>query len=240
MATIEDAYRAAKSFDDLCRINVQFLNGTYDHTAYHCGPVDDETIPLLDDLCLVNSLGFYTYSGQPSDCDMEQSCKSPCIWKCWQSRGYLNGFIDNKYIDDLRYYLDYKKESNGVYYSIEYSDLTYENTIPFQTYTYPNGKKSKLYKTHRISWISASGFTMTEDDVKKNICHNVTNWEYPGVGAHLSEYSCEHNELIDLHIDCGVDTTIFKNCASVQLVTRDFDSSLSLEKLIIDFFVSHS
>ena len=64
--TVEEEYENVKTFDDLLKINIKFLNGTYDHTCYYCTKINDETLPLVDNLKIINKLGFYTYDGQPS------------------------------------------------------------------------------------------------------------------------------------------------------------------------------
>lgn len=93
-------YSKMKTFDELCNSNVEFLNGKYTETFYHLGPVDEETIPLLDDLRRINKLGFFSTEGQPAKLADQESDEI--------QRSYLMGFFKNyktteefiKYIND--------------------------------------------------------------------------------------------------------------------------------------------
>ena len=210
MTTIEQAYYSAKTYQDLCDINVKFLQGVYDHTAYHGAPVNSETIPLLGDLCRLNALGMHTFSGQPATSTFtETPCKAVY---CHQQRSYLEGFIKNKYTSSLKEILD---NCDDVYYFIQYPDGSTATNIPF---------KNKMFRLHRDAYISPRD--------------HIIQWT-GSVGAAFSEDGMDFlEEEKELMTDAGVKAEILEDCAVVALATRDFNSPVSLEKLMIAFFLS--
>jgi len=142
--SIEEAYHCAETFQDLCDINVLFLQGVYDYTAYHCGPVDTETIPLLDDLCKLNKLGFYTHEGQPSTSDT-----------CFQQRGYLDAIVQSKHIPALKAHL----ENSDLFYLFDFNGDT-ETNIPFEKGVY---KLNRTSYNGGLTW-ETSCYTNIHDD----------------------------------------------------------------------------
>ena len=244
--TIEDEYSDAKTFQDLRDINVKFLKGIYDHTAYHGGPVDSETIPLLDDLCRLNTLGAYTFCGQPGLCTFREVRKIPIrdddikkgiisVFECHQQRAYLDMFIERKYIRSFKSYLKtfYKHD---VYYFIDYDDDydIIDTNIPY-TVDPDSKNKSKMFHMHRTAHIAIQGFKINEE-MYKHILPTITNWT-KGTGACISsDYTLYADEIKDLHSYCNAE--VFKDCIGLVLVTSEYDSSISLEKLMIDFFTN--
>jgi hypothetical protein len=226
--TIEDAYKAANTYEDMCMINVKFLKGVYTHTAYHVGPVNTETIPLLDDLCKLNVLGLYTYNGQPSSTTVDDSYSTNVV-HYYQTRGYLDALIQNKYISMLKIFLDLHYDC--VYYFFEHTDGATETNIPFVDSTIHG---SIDYPLSRKATIITSGFTVTPI-MHDMIAANVNMWN-DGGDACIPEFGCDLQEQIQLHELEGVNPDVFNDCTAVVLVTRDYNSSVSLEKLMLEFF----
>jgi hypothetical protein len=209
MTTIEKAYYSAKTYQDLCDINVKFLQGVYDHTAYHGAPVNSETIPLLGDLCRLNALGMHTFSGQPATSTFTETPYK--LVYCHQQRSYLEGFIENKHTSSLKELLD---NCDDVYYFIQYPDGSTATNIPF---------KNKMFRLHRDAYISPHD--------------HIIQWT-GSVGAAFSEDGMDFlEEEKELMTDAGVKAEILEDCAVVALATRDFNSPVSLEKLMIAFFL---
>ena len=236
--TIEDAYEAAQTYQDLCDINVKFLQGIYDHTAYHCGPVCDETIPLLGDLCRLNALGMYTFNGQPAKSTFHQTELAlerrdnsiKALW-CHQQRPYLEGFVENKHVYALKTYLDAHQDA-GVLYFIEYPDGVVNSTICCSDKSLLSGRQ--VYPLHREAYIMTGGFTMTQE-AYTHILPTIDGWT-KGFGAVFSDAALRIDEEKDLHMGCGVKPCVLDDIACIVLTTRDFNMAVSLEKLMIDFF----
>lgn len=57
--------RAATDFSQLCALNRQFLLGKIPETPYHCGPIEDETRPLVNGLLKLHDFHLLTDNSQP-------------------------------------------------------------------------------------------------------------------------------------------------------------------------------
>ena len=62
----EELFHNVKTFTDLQYIYIKFLKGEIEISPDQYGPVNSETIPLLNDLIKINKLDFISVSGQPS------------------------------------------------------------------------------------------------------------------------------------------------------------------------------
>lgn len=60
-------WRQARTLADLGELVVAWLNGDLIETPGHMGPPDDETIPLIFTLSLINRSGFVTDNSQRAD-----------------------------------------------------------------------------------------------------------------------------------------------------------------------------
>lgn len=65
----EKLWTAATNFSQLCSLNRKFLLGKMAQTPYHFGPIDDETIPLVQPLLELHDFGLLTIGSQPYDHD---------------------------------------------------------------------------------------------------------------------------------------------------------------------------
>jgi hypothetical protein len=125
-------YSKMKTFQQLCDSNVAFLNGEYDETFYHNGPVDDETIPLLDDLKRINKLGFISMEGQPAKLADEESEEL--------QRSYLSGIFKN-----------YKTTEEFVQYINDHNVRDPENFIFFVLFSFDK-KEEEETSMHNINY----------------------------------------------------------------------------------------
>jgi hypothetical protein len=62
---VKQLFSQIQNFAELCKVNILFLRGEIPMTPYHLGPIDEETVPLVEKLVEINRLGFLTISGQP-------------------------------------------------------------------------------------------------------------------------------------------------------------------------------
>ena len=125
------------SFTELIQYNLKFLNGELDKTFYHGGPVDPETLPLLDKLKSINSLGFFTIAGQPSLCEgptfisktkkVNGKTEGNFYYKSEQ-KSYLIGFIEKS--ESTKKLLLYLHKNDKVHISISNKDGKYISNFP--------------------------------------------------------------------------------------------------------------
>ena len=94
VAQVQDsriAYESAESIDDLKRMNIAFLKGELQATAYHFGPLLAESAPLIDKLVALNELDFLTTGSQPGGTFRSQGTS-------YMQRFYVEGVIPRKYL----------------------------------------------------------------------------------------------------------------------------------------------
>ena len=94
VAQVQDsriAYESADSIDDLKRMNISFLKGELQATAYHFGPLLAESTPLVEKLVTLNELDFLTTGSQPG-------CTVHSQGRRYEQRFYIDGVMPRKYL----------------------------------------------------------------------------------------------------------------------------------------------
>ncbi len=56
------------SYEDLLKVNVMFLRGELKETPYHLGPLEPDSIPLIDELIEMHNLRMLSVNGQGGLC----------------------------------------------------------------------------------------------------------------------------------------------------------------------------
>ena len=57
-----------KTYDDLLKLNIEFINGKIEWTPYHCGPLHTLSLQLIDNLVKLHHYGILTVGGQEPLC----------------------------------------------------------------------------------------------------------------------------------------------------------------------------
>ena len=222
LLSIEDSYKAAKTFADVCMTNVAFLEGIYEYTSYHLGPVDAETIPMLTDLKCLNALGAFTFDSQPGVNNASQTQMH--TWNLQQQRAYLDFIIHEDFLPVIKKYLGPDTDAGkAVYYMFESPDVNVEidTNIPLNT----NGR----FPVGRSATISTIGFHINHD-VLKHI-EPCVDWHEGNTS--LGWYT-ERDDIIATLEGEGVDPEIFEHYAGVTLVARDYGANVSLTQLVLN------
>ena len=84
----------AQDFTELLVLNRKFLRGEILETPYHCAPIDEETIPLVEGLLKIHDLGLLTYSSQPYQDDRGFPVGED--WADYQQRPFLSFLVADK------------------------------------------------------------------------------------------------------------------------------------------------
>ena len=131
-------FHNVKTFTDLQYIYIKFLKGEIRISPDQYGPVNSETIPLLNDLVKINKLGFITTSGQPSKCQYE--IFSDNSFKSYEQKGYITGFLEHEHLKSFSEYMEHQQH---FFYSIlNYSNETIIDTFPNDRYNLTRRKVS--------------------------------------------------------------------------------------------------
>lgn len=84
-------WRSARTLADLGELAIAWLHGEINQTPGHNGPPDDETIPLIPALVIVNRGGFVTENSQLAGFDGDDT------WNTW-----VSGFASDATLARLR------------------------------------------------------------------------------------------------------------------------------------------
>lgn len=88
---MSDIWFSVNEYKDLVNLNVKFIKGELSQTPYHLGPLDSETLPLVEKLIKMHARGILTLEGQPGICEYKQF-----IPHTWIQNGQIEG---NWYVD---------------------------------------------------------------------------------------------------------------------------------------------
>ena len=117
------SFKDVQTYRDLQDVNILFLQGKLKKTPYHLGPVDEETIPLLENLITINDLGFISVMGQPALDEIKfvdrtwklngQICGN--WWYQLRQRSVIEGYLPKAYLD---LFLEFMVNQPDYYYRI--------------------------------------------------------------------------------------------------------------------------
>ena len=116
----QDRYHSVRSFEDLLKLNVDFIEGKIKWTPYH--QKEYTAGPLQHDLIKTNQLGFLTLGGQ---CAEDTPTK--------EKKLFLDGYLKPKLV---RNFIKYLKRFPKIEYFIEFPnnlDLKNQNTKQIKT-----------------------------------------------------------------------------------------------------------
>jgi hypothetical protein len=66
---IDCRWYQVKTYDDLLKLNIEFINGKIERTPYHWGPLHTSSQQLIDNLVELHHYGILTVNGQESLCN---------------------------------------------------------------------------------------------------------------------------------------------------------------------------
>jgi hypothetical protein len=255
MVSIEEEYNIVNCFDDLLKINIKYLNGIYDETCYRYGEIRYGLLSQIPKIKILNRLGFYTINFEPSkqyiswinhnnvnkNSPTYKEGISDGYWCCLQERGYIEGLFESKHTQMLIEHLQYYSE---FYYIIEHKDGKIISNIDSTTIDAQNStfKKDRLYLS-RETFISGQSLCYEYGNDYPNLLNKLFNsciqkayWKNG-----LTSISCEkgrRKEIVEFHEEYENILDVLVNTSSLTLITKDYNSKLSLEDLLIDFFTN--
>jgi hypothetical protein len=105
-AAVSDPWLGISTYKDLVDVNARFVRGELSSSPYHLGPLEPDSLPLVDNLLELHRRGIVTVEGQSSAC--VEAKYQPRIWK--DARGNKRG---QEYYDmQQRPYLDFYIEKS--------------------------------------------------------------------------------------------------------------------------------
>lgn len=219
-------YNEVKNWTDLCKTNVDFLEGKYNNTFYHCAPVDYETNSILDKLIFFNKQGLFTYGSQPYRNDSDEinifddidfkNTRHICKIQKMQFDGllvcYQKSFLECCCETDLAYKLLPKLLlCNDIYFSFHCAGKN-----PVWISTFP----SDIYN------LTTMEYYIEGPTLNKTI--KSTNW--------CKDFYIENNKITTSYLYGLQSTEIIKdlllNAVDIFIVTKSFDSSIEIVDLL--------
>lgn len=211
-------FAAVESYADLKYVNIAFLQGKVNYTPYHHGPIDTETVPLLDDLVRINAHGFISIEGQPA------TYHSKFIAKTWEDNGtecgnwwyeeaqkpFIQGFMP---VEDIERFVSHMEryEDSYFYMLVDCHGMIVADTFPELVYNVTRIKmhpdKMMLARTQRILW------------------NNI----------HAQSYRSAREEFIDFPNVCDM---LMTQTYSVAIAGAKYAEG-SVEKVLLDFYEGH-
>lgn len=179
-------FETVQTYKQLLDTNIKFLKGEIEETPYHGGPVDTETLPLLEDLVMLNEKGFFTVSSQPSmktKVFVDKTWKKNGIiqgnwWYESEQKSYVEGYIPK---DQLSEFQSFIKKTSECYYEVYIFE--FRDVFPFANKFFPTCFPS--YKI--INTIYQDGnfpTNISRYNVTREKCHknekqlDKTDWDY--------------------------------------------------------------
>lgn len=172
-------YRRIKTYKDLLKANVAFLRGKISETPYHLGPIDEETIPLVNDLVKINEAGFLSIEGQPALVEtdfVEKTWKYPNgriggnWWYTIEQKPYICGFMPTSQLNPFLHFMKNKKD---YYYQIVVNTIPSQllaTTFPEERYNVTRSRSHKVKsELSRVKWTNDTNINNEpEEDTRGN------------------------------------------------------------------------
>jgi hypothetical protein len=217
-----DTFQKITNLKELIQANVQFLKGYLNRSPYHCGPIDTETLPMLEDLVELNELGCITINSQPP-IDEFYFLDSMCHQT--QQKSYVEGYMLASILDE---FVRFMKE--------------YDEKYSYKIYTIHNisGIRKWIYKLINLSDIRVD----LHIDHCKNISENLTRERTTKFGDDnvcaftWRNYSNIHSEIpmpYDFENLPNMDKFMVNKMVKFIIYSNEYNEG-RVEKLLLKFF----
>jgi hypothetical protein len=212
--TIDDMYRAVKTWDNLIDTNLLFVTGKIKETFYQYGPLNDETTEdpeFLQDIVRLNEKKIFTTGSQPFELD--------------EQRSYIDVHCDATMGEKI-----FKRLLNNDLVHICYATSTsyFDNMhVPRLNLT---RKKKDNESTESYNRLNCNYIPMTSKDGK---WYEPTNWwkdNYIDDDGQIQDWPLESiaRDSFPIIADLMHDTT------NMMIVAKSFTEELSAPKVLLD------
>ena len=210
-----NTFRRITNLKEFIQVNDQILKG-------HYGPVDSETLPMLNDLIELNKLGCITINSQPAQ-DEIYFLDSKCYQV--QQKSYIEGYMLTSILD---LFVQFMKD--------------YDNEYSYKIYTIKklSGIKKWIYNLFQFSDIKVELYI----DHCKNISENLTRERTTEFGQNKlctftwKNYSDIHSEspmYYDFEDLPNMDKIIVNKMVKFIIYSNEYNKGC-VEKTLLKFF----
>jgi hypothetical protein len=226
---IPQIWRNIKTLEEFFYCNKEFIKGNIYGSCYHLGPLCEDSLPLVPDLIQLHDKGFLTTDGQGSLLTYDKYIPKMNYFLSAEQRPYLEGFIKNKYIDDiLKYINDFNSNTiedreDKIMYIIHTKNENITN-IQLDSIMSP----IVLHRESKIHYVTRSKIYDTIEQKNNKFWNEITHIStlyslYEMVDGYFREYDSIKSEIIE-------------NYSLLTLSTEKYGSNISLEKFLLNFF----
>jgi hypothetical protein len=207
-------WKKIKTIEELFYCNKEFIKGNIYGSCYHLGPLHEDSLALVLDLIQLHDNGFLTVNGQGPLLIYDSHKTNKNFFVSIEQRPYLEGYIENKYIEDiLKYILNFNSNmtEDKIFYRIYTKDKTITNIDKIHNVT-----REKSYHT-----IEQKNDMIWETPTNLHTDYNLydqADHEFQGCNPIISKL-------------------IKRDYSTLCLSTEKYGSDISLEKFLLDFFV---
>lgn len=217
-------FKDVQSYRDLQDVNILFLQGVLKKTPYHYGPIDDETIPLLEKLVTINDLGFISVMGQPAldeikfvDRTWERNGQIYGNW--WyhvQQKSMIEGYLPKAYVEE---FIDFMSNQPDYYYRI------YDIQIEKGWFGSKSIVLPVLHNAMPQQWVN-----ITRDQVSKDASNlHEADWEdHTNIPSDMSP-------PFDFRGYPNIENIMIPYTVKVVITSKEYNSG-SVEDVLLDFF----
>ena len=214
-------WKQIKTEEELFMCNIEFIKGRIYGTPSHDGPLNFDSVLLMNDLIELHNYKFFSTEGQGPLLEYDKWCdetwKHVCTGKqCgkWyysiEQKPYLNGFIETKHIEQLIEYIEKfnNNTTDKMFYVINTSDYTKTNF-----YSQHNVTRQKSYKEIKLKEES-------DWDYFTNI------WADQSYGDSMSLFDSNYSNIASL---------LENKYAYISVAMEKYGSNVSIEKILLHF-----
>ena len=215
----EKVYKNVRTYKDLIKTNVAFLQGKIYHTPYHLGPIDPETIPLVQNLVRINEMGFFSTSGQPALTETvfiepwknnETGRTGGNKWFETEQKSYIVGFMPKGH---LARFICFMQDKKDFYYKVSINCEPVQvlfHTLPSSPY---NVSRERSHKVR--AQLSNERWDLTA---------NFVDYAPPGAG-----------ELMQFEEFPVIQSLLKQQTVDVEIAGREYKKG-SVEDLLMKFY----
>ena len=231
---------------------------------------DNDMSPLIPKLIELTKLGYYTITGQPnkaaynvlSTCSNNNnnnnnnnnsssdsnsssnsnsnsnSIDSTTVYLSIEQRNYTSGLLEDNLARYLKDYLDNCKHKNHIYYRIEFdNDQGYyiQSNMPYNSNNYFNLSRKYECSSQQQQQQQQHHHHQQQQQRQRNNDYSIWN-EYCNCWNDVNH----RRNVFYQYKDYPKIMNIFLKCAGVYIVTKDYNSKISVEDIMKDFLISNS
>ena len=215
-----------QTIEELFYCNVEFIKGNICGTPYHFGPLNIDSIPLINDLIKLHDYGFLSTGGQGSLMEYDKWCDKSWInqsgTQCgkWfysiEQKSYISGYIKNDNIDTLVAYFE----------SLNCDSIFNNGDKIFYYVNSCNKKITNIDLQHNLT--RTKSYKTIEDK-------DYVEWEYPTNIWTNDEY----DNMLDFKEWTNILPLIKNKYAFVYIAMNNYGSSVSVETILLNYFATN-